>query len=146
MIKYNLQIKRKLSSQTIKNNDLKVENFIKSTKTNSPTSSSGGIKLPPICSALIFIETSPNNHGLERVVVSFERTDITQISIITFRNNRFSILTSHSLKSMCRFRIQLFLEDITGNTENTIPKNDSSTDWTLLNLVSTVEKYGIKLV
>ena len=122
---------------------MKVETFIKSTKTNSPTSSSGGINLPSIGSAFLYIETSSNNHGHERVVVSFERTDIIQISIITFHYNRFTILTSHSSKSMGRFRIQLLLEDNTWNTQNTMPKNDhysnSSTDWTLLNLVFTVE-------
>ena len=126
-----------------KNIDLKAETFIKSTKTNSPTSSSGGINLPPIGSAFLYIETSSNSHGYERVVVSFERTDIKHFSIVTFHYNRFTILTSHSLKSMGRFRIQLLLEDNTRNTQNTIPKIDhysnSSNDWTLLNLVFTVE-------
>ena len=32
----------------------------------------------------MFIETSSNNHGHERVFVSWERTDIIQITNITF--------------------------------------------------------------
>ena len=51
---------------------------------------------------------------------------------------------------MGRFRIQLLLEDNTWSTISTIEKNtnynDTSTDWTLLNLDFTVENYGIKLV
>ena len=67
-----------------KNNNGKIQNFIKSTKTNSPTGYSGAMNLPPIGDAFMFIETSSNNHGHERVFVSFERTDIIQISNITF--------------------------------------------------------------
>ena len=51
---------------------------------------------------------------------------------------------------MGRFRIQLLLEDITWSTQYTIAKNtqynNTSTDWTLLNLDFTVENYGIKLI
>ena len=32
----------------------------------------------------MYIETSSNNHGQEREFVSFERTDVIQISNITF--------------------------------------------------------------
>ena len=81
--------------------------------------------------------------------VSSERTDIKQISNITFYYNRFSILTNDSKKSMGRF-IQLFLEDNTWSTRYNIPKNDryrnSSTQWTLVNLNFTVENYGIKII
>ena len=81
---------------------------------------------------------------------SFERTDIMQITNITFYYNRFSILTNINLKAMGRFRIQLLLEDNTWSTQYTIAKNTqysgTSTDWTLLNLDFTLEKYGIKLV
>ena len=95
----------------------------------------------------MYIETSSNNHG-NNVLVSFERTDIIQITKISFNYNRFSILTSDPHKSMGRFRIQLLLGDNTWRTQYTIPKNDqfsdTSTDWTLLNLAFTVEKSGIK--
>ena len=97
----------------------------------------------------MYIETSSNNHGHERVFVSFERTDINQISNITFYYNRFSILTNDSKQSMGSFRIQLLLEDNTWSTRYNIPKNDryndSSTDWTIVNLNFTVENYGNKL-
>ena len=133
-----------------KNNVSKVGDFIKSTKTNSPTGDSGSMILPPIGNSFMYIETSSNNHGHERVFVSWERTDIIQISNITFYYNRFSILTNNSKKSMGRFRIQLLLGDNTWSTRYNIPKNDrysdSSTQWTLVNLNFTIENYGIRLI
>ena len=66
-----------------KNIQSRISDFIKSTKTNSPSSYSGATSLPPIGSAFMYIETSSNNHG-PNVFVSWERTDIIQISIITF--------------------------------------------------------------
>ena len=97
----------------------------------------------------MYIETSSANLG-KNVFVSFERTDITQISYITFYYNRFSFLTNDNLKSMGRFTIQLLLEDNTWSASYNIPKNDryseNSTDWTLVNLNFTVENYGIKLI
>ena len=51
---------------------------------------------------------------------------------------------------MGRFRIPLLLENNTWSTHNKKPKNDryrdTSTDWTLVNLIFTVENYGIKLI
>ena len=105
-----------------KNNNGKIANFFKSTKTNSPSSNSGPTSLPPIGNAFMYIETSSGNHG-NNVFVSWERTDIIQITNITFYYNRFSILTNDSLKSMGRFRIQLLLEDNTWSTQYTIAKN-----------------------
>ena len=97
----------------------------------------------------MYIETKSNNHGLI-VFVSWERTDIIQITNITFYYNRFSILTSVSHKAMARFRIQLLLEDNTWSTSYNIPKidrySDTSTDWTLVSLNFTVDIYGIKLI
>ena len=63
----------------------------------------------------MFIETSSYNHG-NNAFVSWERTDIIQISNISFYYNRFSILTNDSLKAMPRFRIELLLEDNTWST------------------------------
>ena len=132
-----------------KNNNGKISNFIKTTRTNSPTSQSGATSLPPIRTAFMYIETSGDNYG-NNTFVSFERTDIIHITNITFYYNRFSILTNNSLKSMGRFRIQFLLEDIIWSTRYNVPKNyrysDSSTDWTLVNLNFTVENYGIKLI
>ena len=98
----------------------------------------------------MYIKTSSNNHGHERVFVSWERTYLIQISNITFYYNRFSILISDSHKSMGRFSILLFLDDNTWSTQYTIAKNtqysDTSTDWTLINLDFTVVNCGIKLI
>ena len=133
-----------------KNNGTKAGIFLKSTITSPPTSQSGATSLPPIGSAFMYIKTSSNNHGDEKVFVSWERTDIIQITNITFYYNRFSILTNDSLKSMGCFRIQLLLEDNTWSTRYNIAKNDrysdSSTQWTLVNLIFSVENYGIKLI
>ena len=99
-----------------KNNQSRLTDFLKSTKTNSPTGHSGAMSLPPIGKSFMYIETSSNNRGHERVFVSFERTHIIQISNISFYYNRYSILTNDSLKSMGRFRIELLLEDNTWST------------------------------
>ena len=81
--------------------------------------------------------------------VSFERTDIMQITNKTLHNNRLSILTNDSIKSMGRFRTQLLLADIKWRNRYNLPKNDrysdSSTDWILVSLNFTVENCGIKL-
>ena len=132
-----------------KNNQSRISDFIKSTKTNSPSSYSGATSFPPIGSSFMYIETSSNNHG-SNVFVSWERTDIIQISNITFYYNGFSILTNDNLNNMGRFRIQLLLDDNIWSTQYTIDKNtqysDSEKDWKLLNLDFTVENYGIKLI
>ena len=72
-----------------KNNTGKIKNFIESTKTNSPTGYSGATSLPPNGNSYMYIETSSNIHD-DNVFASSERTDIIQISIITFYYNRFS--------------------------------------------------------
>ena len=86
---------------TIKNNDMKVGKFPKSTITASSTPKLGATCLSPIGSASMYIGTSSNNHG-SNAFVSFERTDIIQITITTFYYNRFSVFTDDSLKSMGR--------------------------------------------
>ena len=90
-----------------KNNKGKIQNFIKSTKTNSIASDSGAMSLPPFGDSFMYIETSTNNHG-NNVYVILERTDIVQISNITFCYTRYSVITNDSLKSLGRFRIQFF--------------------------------------
>ena len=98
----------------------------------------------------MYIETSSSNHGQNWVFVSWERTDIIQITNITFYYHRFLILTNNNLKAMGRFRIHMLLEDNTWSIQYTIAKNtqysNTSTDWTFLNLDFTVENYGIKLI
>ena len=100
----------------------RVGDFLKSTKTTSPTGHSGADALPPIGWAFMFTEVSTNNHGNEKCFVSWERTDIIQISNITFYYNRHSFMTDESKKGMGRFRIQLLLDDGNWSTKYTIEK------------------------
>ena len=102
-------------------NNGKIQNFIRSSKTSSPTNYSGATVLPPIGDSFMYIETSTNNYG-ENVFVSIERTDIIQISYITFYYNRFSIITNDDIKSMGQFKIQLLLGNNTWTTQYTIEK------------------------
>ena len=69
----------------------------------------------------MYIETSSNNHD-NIVFASFERSEIIQMTNITYPYNRFSISTNDSLKSMSRFRIQLLLANITWSTRYDILK------------------------
>ena len=87
----------------------------------------------------MFIETSSDNHGHERVFVSWERTDVIQITNIIFYYTIFSILTNNSLKSMGRFRIQGLLEQKTNYST-------FSTVRTLLNLDFTIQNYDTKFI
>ena len=136
LLKWNIKCNNKIIHS-------RITDFFKSTKTNSPPGYSGAKSLPLICNSFMYIETSSNNHGQERAFVSIERTDIVQISNVTFYNNRFSILNNDSEKSMGRFRFQLIIEDNTCSTRLNIAKNDRysdlSTQWTLVNLNFTVE-------
>ena len=131
-----------------RNNNAKVNNFNKSTKSTSPTGMSGADSLPPIGSAFMYFESSGNNNG-DYTFVSLIRTDIIQITNITFYYNRFST-SDESLKAMGRFRIQILLDDNTWENKYTIEKNsqfsDSSTEWSLLSLDFSEENYGIRLI
>ena len=137
------------SKNLSKNNGAKAGNFLKSTKTNSPTSNSGATSLPPIGDSFMYTETSSSNHG-PNVVVKWERTDIIQLAKTTFYLSRFSILTGDNLKNMGRFRIQLLLDENTWSTQYTIPKNsqnsNSSTEWKLINLYITIRNNCIKFI
>ena len=97
-----------------RNKNGKQNNFFKSTKTSSPTADSGATSLPPIGNAFMYIETSGNNNNQNNngynVFVTLQRTDIIQITIITFYYNRFSS-SDDNLRAMGRFRIQLLLEN-----------------------------------
>ena len=131
-----------------KNDNAKINNFIKTTKTQSPTENSGATELPPIGNSFMYLESSGNNNG-DNTYVKLIRTDIIQITNISFYYNRFSI-SDENLRAMPRFRIQILLEN--GNWENkyTIEKNSqfskSSTEWTHLSLDFTQEIYGIQLI
>ena len=81
-----------------KNNNGKIQNFIKSTKTNSPTGISGATSFSPIRNSFMYIEISSNNNG-DNVFASFERSDIIQITRKTFYYNRFST-SDNNLRGM----------------------------------------------
>ena len=131
-----------------RNGNGKINNFIKSTKTNSPTGDSGAENLPPIGNAFMYIESSSNNNG-NHTFVKLIRTDIIQISNITFYYNRFSS-SDINLRSMGRFRIDILLDNNTWINKYTITENtqysNNSTDWELLSLDFTEENYGIRLI
>ena len=95
----------------------------------------------------MYIESSGNNFGLG-VFCSWERTDINQISNITFYYNRISI--QGDFRSMGRFQIQILTKDNVWMTKFIIAKTEqfsnSSTDWTILSLNITDENYGVKFI
>ena len=129
-----------------KNNGGKVQNFIRSTKTISPSPDKGSNTLPPIGTSYLYIETSSNNHG-QGVYCSFERTDIIQISRISLYYNRNSAQNNH--KAMGTLRIQLLLSDNTWSTRYNIPKNESYTNQSerkLVNINFKEENYGMKII
>ena len=76
-----------LQNWVIKCNDKKiagkVQNLIRSTKTNNPARVSGATSLPPIGDSFMYLETSSNNRG-DIVFCSWEGTDIIQIGNIFF--------------------------------------------------------------
>ena len=131
-----------------RNGQGKIQNFIRSSKTNSPTSDSGATNLPPIGDSFMYIESSSNNNGPYTYVI-LTRTDIIQISNVTFYYNRYSS-SDENLRSMGRFRIDLLKDNNSWETQYTIEKNTqysvSSTEWTLLTLDFANENYGIRLV
>ena len=93
--KWNIYCNNKLNQQ-------RMNDFIKSTRTNSPTSESGKMSQnqdQSIGHAFNYVETSSNNNG-ENVFFSLERTDIKQITKLTFYYNMISILTNDNLKAM----------------------------------------------
>ena len=50
-----------------KNNNSKIQNFIKSTKTSSGTANSGAGSKPPIGNSFMYIESSSANHGYDHI-------------------------------------------------------------------------------
>ena len=130
-----------------RNGNGKVNNFIKSTISASPTGFSGAESLPPIGRAFMYIESSGNNNS--EAYVKLIQTDIIQISNISFYYNRFSS-SDPNLRAMCRFRIDILLDNNTWINKYTIMENtqysDTSTEWKLLSLDFTEENYGIRLI
>ena len=69
----------------------------------------------------MYIETSGSNNG-DGVFCSWEKTDLHNISNITFYYNRFST-SNESLRNMGRFRIQI-LKNNSWETMFTIAQNE----------------------
>ena len=96
-----------LQNWVIKFNDKnisgKIQSFLRSTRTSSPTGNSGATSLPPIGSAFLYIEMSANNYGSDNIFCSFERIDIIQNTNINFYYKRFSFLTNNLVKAMGRY-------------------------------------------
>ena len=139
----------------LKSNERKPSDFIKSTKTNSPTCPSGATSLSPIGNCFMYKETFGKIYdgSNDDVFVSFERTDIIHISNITFYDNRYSTsipAADIEKRGMGILEIQLLRNGVR-QTEFTIEKDTNfstlSTDWSLLimNIISQ-PNYGIKLV
>ena len=130
-----------------KNNNGKISNFIKSTRINSPTGDSGATSLPPIGRAFMYIETSGNNNS--EAYVKLIRTDIIQITNISFYYNRFSS-SDPDLRAMGRLSISVLLDDDTWTNKYVIQDNsqysNTSSEWTLLSLDITEENYGIQII
>ena len=131
-----------------RNYNAKINNFIKSTKTQSPTDFSGATVLPPIGSSFMYLESSGSNNG-DNTYVILNRTDIIQITNISFYYNRFSI-SDKNLRAMPRFRIEILLENVNWENKFTIEKisqfSNSSTEWSYLNLDFTRKNYGIRFL
>ena len=131
-----------------RNNNAKINNFVKSTKTQSSTEDSGATSLPPIGNSFMYLESSGVNHG-DNTYSILTRKDIIQITNISFYYNRFSI-SDENLRAQSRFRIQILLENGNWDNKYTIEKNsqfsNTSTEWTHLSLDFTEENYGIRLI
>ena len=61
-----------------------MQNFIKSTNESSASRNSGATSLTPIGTTFVDVETKVHVSGDENAFVSFERTDIFQVSFNTF--------------------------------------------------------------
>ena len=132
-----------------KNYNAKINTFLKSTTSSSPTAQSGASSIPPIGWSFMYIESSGNNHGANHVMVSWERTDIIHISNMKFYYNRFSTY-DQNLRGMGHFRIQLSLEDNTWstiyNTNQKSQNSNGSTVWHLFDVDITQQNYGVKFI
>ena len=130
-----------------RNNNGKINNFIKSTKTNSPTGDSGATSIPPIGNSFMYIESSGNNNS--EAYVKLIRTDNIQISNISFYYNRYSS-SDENLRWMGRLSISILLDDNTWTNKYVIQENtqysNTSSEWTLLSLDITEENYGIQII
>ena len=125
----------------------KIQGFVKSTKSSSPTQDSGATVLTPIGDSFMYFETSSNSNG-DGVYGILERTDIIPVTNITFYYNRF-LSSDIGSQAMGRFRIQLLIDESVWSSRFSFPKNSdyssSSTECSLINLDFTEKNYGVRL-
>ena len=69
----------------------KIQNFVKSTKTNSPTENGGATTSPPIGDSFMYIEAVFQNSDSNNVFYAFDRNDFINKTNITSYYSRFSI-------------------------------------------------------
>ena len=74
-----------------KKNDGKIQKFIKSSKRNTATPNTGSTTLHPIGESFTFVETTGDNYS-RNDFVGFQRTDVIQISKISYYCNRFQLM------------------------------------------------------
>ena len=119
----------------------KTTNFVRATKSSSPTPNSGATSLHFIGDILEQAQITT----VKIFSLAFKRTDIIPISNKTFYYNKISAGKSKSKK---RLRIQLLLDDNIWSTGYDTLKNDrysnSSSDWTEVSANFTIENYGLK--
>ena len=135
----------------IESNLGKITDFIKTTaSTQSPTShiqDPNQDQLQTTTMLLCTLKSSGSNSG-EGVFCSWERTDLHNISNVTFYYNRFST-SNESLRNRGRFRIEI-LKNNNWETIFTTAQNEgfteSATEWELINLDNTEKNYGIKMI
>ena len=104
--------------------NVKTQNFIKSTKIIKSTGNSGTTNLPPIGNSFKYIKIRSGISGSENVLCSSKWTDKVYINNIIYYYNNFSILKNDSLKSLGRIRIQLLMNNDTSSTRYNISKKD----------------------
>ena len=117
----------------------KIAKLVRSAKSSTISPNSRAATVPIVKSSFLYKETSSSNYG-QHVFCSVELRDVFGKNNMSFYFNRFS---GGSCKTIGRFRIHLLSSDITWSTPCNIPKNDryrkSSTDWTLVSLIFTVQ-------
>ena len=95
-----------------RNTNGKTPNFIESSETTTPSLDTGNATLPPTGTCCMYTETISNNYG-NCAFVSFNLTNIFQISNISFNYNRFSAVIS---KVMGKLRTEPLLSYNTWRT------------------------------
>ena len=84
-------LKKWYTKCNVKSGAGKIQNIIRSTETESPTSNSGSRSLRPFGDSFMYNETISNKCSSEKIFDFLEQKYIVQISKFTFHYKRFSI-------------------------------------------------------